>query len=90
MSALTVPATGGAGLPITVTDTTKNQGSGSTVIASTTSFYLSTNSTYSAGDVFLGSRAVGILAQHHELRPDNVHDPPSDSSGQLLHRRQGR
>ena len=61
VSALTAPATGGAGLPITVTDTTRNQGSGSTVIASTTSFYLSSNSTYSAGDVFLGSRAVGIL-----------------------------
>ena len=62
VSALTAPATGGAGLPITVTDTTRNQGSGSTFIASTTSFYLSSNSTYGVGDVFLGSRAVGILA----------------------------
>jgi subtilase family serine protease len=62
VSALSAPATGGAGLPVTVTDTARNQGGGSTVIASTTSFYLSANSTYGAGDVFLGSRTAAILA----------------------------
>jgi subtilase family serine protease len=62
VSALSAPATGGAGLPVTVTDTTRNQGAGSTVATSTTSFYLSSNSTYGAGDVLLGSRTVGILA----------------------------
>ncbi len=61
VSALTVPATGGAGLAITVTDTTKNQGSGSAA-ASTTSFYLSTNTTWDAGDVSLGSRSIPALA----------------------------
>ena len=61
VSALTVPATGGAGLAITVTDTTKNQGSGSTA-ASTTNFYLSTNTTWDAGDVSLGSRSIPALA----------------------------
>ena len=60
VSALTAPATGGAGLPITVNDTTKNQGGGPAE-ASTTYFYLSTNTTYGAGDVFLGSRDAGIL-----------------------------
>ncbi len=62
VSALSAPATGGAGFPVTVTDTTKNQGSGSTAVPSRTSFYLSSNSTYGAGDVLLGSRTVGILA----------------------------
>ena len=55
VSTLTVPATGGAGLPISVTSTTKNQGGGSAA-ASTTKFYLSTNNTYSIGDVWLEIR----------------------------------
>lgn len=59
-SALSVPATGGAGLPIIINDTTKNQGAGQAA-ASTTNFYLSTNTTYGAGDVFLGSRSIGPL-----------------------------
>ncbi len=61
VSALSAPATGGAGLPVTVTDTTKNQGGGSTLVSSTTGFYLSVNSTLGSGDVFLGSRTVGVL-----------------------------
>jgi subtilase family serine protease len=43
-----------------VSDTTKNQGAGSSV--STTRFYLSTNATLSSGDIFLGSRAIPALA----------------------------
>jgi subtilase family serine protease len=46
--------------PITVTDTTKNQGAVS-VQGSVTGFYLSTNSAYDATDVFLGSRVVPSL-----------------------------
>ena len=61
VSNLTVPADGGAGLPITLTDTTRNQGSGTTA-ASTTTFYLSANSTLDGADVVLGSRAVPPLA----------------------------
>ncbi len=60
VSALSAPATGGAGLPIDVTDTTKNLGTGSAA-ASTTKFYLSANATLGTGDVPLGSRTVGIL-----------------------------
>ncbi len=61
VSSLTVPATSGAGLPITVTDTTKNQGAGSSARVTTTSFYLSVNTTIGVGDTLLGSRSVGIL-----------------------------
>jgi subtilase family serine protease len=61
VSALSAPATGGAGLPVSVADTTKNQGGGSTLVSSTTRFYLSVNATLGAGDVFLGSRTVGVL-----------------------------
>jgi subtilase family serine protease/sugar lactone lactonase YvrE len=60
VSVLTVPTTGGAGLPITVNSTTKNQGGGGAA-ASTTKFYLSTNNTFGGGDVGLGDRAIGSL-----------------------------
>ena len=43
-----------------MTDTTQNQGGGAAP-SSTTSFYLSTNGTLDAGDVLLGTRAVGAL-----------------------------
>ena len=42
-------------------DTTKNIGTG-TAGASTTKLYLSTNTTWDAGDTYLGSRAVPMLA----------------------------
>ena len=61
VAALSAPTTAAAGATITVTDTTKNQGAG-TAEASTTAFYLSTNSTFDAGDVPLGGRAVPALA----------------------------
>lgn len=61
VSVLSAPASGGAGTTITVTDTAKNQG-GSGAGASTTKFYLSTNTTFDIGDVVLGSRAAPALA----------------------------
>ncbi len=61
VSALTVPGTAGAGAAITVSDTTRNQGGGS-VGASTTRFYLSSDVTWDAGDLLLGSRAIPALA----------------------------
>jgi hypothetical protein len=61
VSALAAPAASAAGAMITVTDTTKNQGSGS-ASASATKFYLSTDKTFGAGDVLLGSRAAPTLA----------------------------
>ena len=50
-----------AGGPITVTETTRNQGA-APVGESTTAFYLSINAVYDATDQFLGSRTVGALA----------------------------
>jgi subtilase family serine protease/subtilisin family serine protease len=61
VTSLTAPADAGAGLSITVTDTTKNQGAG-TVAPSTTTYYLSTNTLLDGADVVLGSRAVPALA----------------------------
>jgi subtilisin family serine protease/subtilase family serine protease len=55
------PTVGGADADVVVTDTTGNQGTG-TAAASATGFYLSTNTTLDAADVFLGSRPVPQLA----------------------------
>ncbi len=60
-SALSAPATGGAGQSITLTETTKNQGGGPAG-ASTTRYFLSTNTTFDAGDIQLASRAIPGLA----------------------------
>ncbi|HET7218731.1 MAG TPA: CARDB domain-containing protein, partial [Vicinamibacterales bacterium] len=61
ISAFTVPETAAAGQTITVTDTTRNQGSGAGS-ASTTWFYLSTNGSIDGSDTFLGTRDVPALA----------------------------
>ena len=59
--AFTVPDTAGSGSTVTVSDTTTNQGTGPSG-PSTTSFYLSTNSSSSSDDQLLGSRPVSGLA----------------------------
>ena len=61
VSVLTAPATAAAGEPLAVSETTKNQGGGASV-ASSTAFYLSTNSAWDAADVLLGARVVSALA----------------------------
>jgi subtilase family serine protease len=61
ISALSVPATAGAGSPMSVSETTRNQGGGAAP-ASVTTFYLSANFALDAADVPLGSRAVAALA----------------------------
>ena len=61
ISASTVPATAGAGLRITVADTTKNQGGGSSA-ASRTHYFLSADSVLGVSDTLLGSRDVAALA----------------------------
>jgi trimeric autotransporter adhesin len=60
VSALTAPKTAAAGETIQVTDTTKNQGETPSA-TSTTSFYLSTNTSFDTADLVLGSRAIGVL-----------------------------
>ena len=69
VSTLTVPAAAGEGEQITITDTTRNNGS-VTAAASTTGFYLSTDNKLSANDTFLGSRAVPELGAGEESTVD--------------------
>jgi len=61
ITALTAPATAGAGGTIVVSETTKNQGGGSSE-GSSTRFILSANFTLDPGDFALDARAVGPLA----------------------------
>jgi subtilisin family serine protease/subtilase family serine protease len=60
VTALNAPTSAVAGTSISASDTTKNQGTG-TAAASVTSFYLSSNASFDASDVFLGTRPVGSL-----------------------------
>jgi uncharacterized delta-60 repeat protein len=62
VSSLTAPTYGAAGRTISISDTTANLSASSPAGASTTRFYLSTNTTLDAADVALGSRAVPALA----------------------------
>jgi subtilase family serine protease/subtilisin family serine protease len=61
VSTLTIPASAAAGATITLADTTRNDGP-QDAAASTTAFYLSSNSTWDAGDIRLGSRGLPPLA----------------------------
>lgn len=61
VTSLTVPAIGGAGQTIQVTDTTANPGADSSP-PSQTSFYLSSNLVIDAGDPQIGTRGVPALA----------------------------
>lgn len=60
VSAFTVPAKGGAGMPMIVSDTIGNQGAGS-IGPTVTKFYLSTNASFETADTQLGSRGVPDL-----------------------------
>jgi subtilase family serine protease len=60
VTAVSAPSMAMAGGPLTVTDTTKNQGAAA-VTPSSTGFYLSPNASYDSADVFLGGRSVGSL-----------------------------
>jgi len=61
VTALSSPASSGAGASITVTDTIKNIGGGAAA-ATITHFYFSANATLDSGDAPLGSRNVPTLA----------------------------
>jgi subtilase family serine protease len=75
------PATAGAGTSITVTETTKNSGAGDAG-SSTTSFYLSTDTTFDAGDALIGSRVVGpILAGATDQATTLVAIPAGTTAG---------
>jgi subtilase family serine protease len=61
VSSLSVSSAGGAGAPLQVTDTVKNQGSGAAA-ASVTTFYVSQNFTLDGTDPSIGTRQVPELA----------------------------
>ncbi len=61
ITSLSAPTTGGAGQSIVLTDSTRNQGQGTTPL-SMTQFYLSGNGIWDAGDLLIGARSVPSLA----------------------------
>ena len=68
-------------MDILVTDTTKNQGTGSS-LPSNTGFYLSTNLSLDATDVWLASRPVASLgAGVTNQVSTTLHLPPSTGAG---------
>jgi len=60
VSAFSGPSSAAAGTTVSVTVTTKNQGSGAAPV-SFTRFYLSSNSSLDAGDQLIGAREVSSL-----------------------------
>lgn len=61
VQSISVPAGIGSGVPLTINDSTRNQG-GPVTVNTVTRFYLSTDTVLDAGDLALGSRTVGPLA----------------------------
>ena len=81
VSAFTTPAKGGAGISLTVSDTTINQGAGS-VGTTVTKFYLSANSSFDANDALLGTRPVpGLAAGEASSAPTTLTIPPTTAAG---------
>ena len=81
MTALTAPATAGAGADIVVSDTTRNQGTGQAP-ASTMGLYLSINWVLDAADVRIGSRQVTALGPGAtESGSTTVRIPASTAAG---------
>jgi subtilase family serine protease len=82
VSALTVPTKGGAGLPIAITETTRNQGSG-TAAPSETRYYFSTNVQLDAADTLLSpAHSVPQLdAGASHVATLSVTLPPSAATG---------
>jgi subtilase family serine protease len=79
----TISSSGAGGSQVNVTETTRNQGAG-TAIATTTKYYLSTNSTFDASaDVWLVSRGVPLLVTGaSSVGPQTaVTIPPGTASG---------
>jgi subtilisin family serine protease len=80
VSSLTVPAKGGAGADITVTDTTSNDGGGPAT-ASVTRFYLSSNATWDVGDKYLtGGHAVSGLTEGASHTASTTLTIPADTT----------
>src|SRR5262249_2996797 len=61
VSAFTAPGSGAPGATLSVTDTTKNQGTGDVTVSTWTRLYLSTTPYWTTASVYLASRSVGPL-----------------------------
>src|SRR5439155_1188468 len=61
VSAISAPTSAAAGASITVTDTTKNQGTGQTKVASKTCIFFSRDAILDGADTKIGERSVPIL-----------------------------
>jgi subtilase family serine protease len=84
VSALTGPATAGAGSVVTLNDTTGNSGVGPAA-GTSTRYYLSTDSVIGAGDVLLGGRVVASLAPGaSSAAVTNVTIPAATANGGYL------
>ena len=80
VTAFTVPGKGGAGLALTVSDTTTNQGGGS-VASTVMKFYLSANSSIDANDTVIGSRTVpGLGAGESSTAPSTTLTIPTNTA----------
>ena len=80
VSNMSVAAPAGAGGTATVTDTIKNQGTGSPAAPSTTAFYLSPNTLFDATDKFIGSQAVGALGPGQTQVMSSLVQIPADTA----------
>jgi subtilase family serine protease len=81
VTVVSAPSTGKANGLISVTDTTKNQGTGP-VLESATGFYLSTGVTYGSTAIFLASRSVGSLGASESISASTeLLIPPGTASG---------
>jgi subtilase family serine protease len=81
VNALGVPGTSGAGLTISITDTTKNTTGTSLAPASTTSYFLSNDAAWDGGDIPFGSRPVPALAGGAQDTLTTTQTLPSDANG---------
>ena len=83
VSTLTGPIDVAPGQVISLSEATRNQGTGATTVNTVTRFYWSTNTTYDASDVMLGQRTVGPLAAGETSGPvdTSVTIPPTAVPG---------
>jgi subtilisin family serine protease/subtilase family serine protease len=78
---LSTSSIAGADTDIVINDSTKNQGTGASM-PSSTGFYLSTNVSLDAADVFLGSRPVSALSPGAtEAAQTTLHLPATTATG---------
>jgi subtilase family serine protease/subtilisin family serine protease len=79
VTSVTGSAMAAPGGPLTVTDTTRNQG-GADAAGFVTAMYLSVNSTFGAGDIRLGARTVALLGAGHDTTATFTVSVPSSTT----------